>query len=100
MGLQVETAMLHALYLADDQIVIVEDKDDLSYMVRKLQEAYEQRGLIINKKKSEYVIFGNNEKEGLPLEDDYVSGVDKCKYLGVVLNKNGYSNEEINNKRR
>jgi hypothetical protein len=31
-------------------------------VVRELQEAYEQRALIINKKISEYMIFGNNEK--------------------------------------
>jgi hypothetical protein len=43
-------------------------------MVRKLQEAHKQRGIIIiNKKKSEYMIFGNREKEDLPLEDDYIN---------------------------
>jgi hypothetical protein len=39
--------------------------------VRKLQEAKEQIGLIINKKKCEYVTSGNNAKEPLPLEDDF-----------------------------
>jgi hypothetical protein len=43
------------------------------------------------------MIFGNNEKEVLPLEDDYISGVDKCKYFGVIFAKNSKSNEEINN---
>jgi hypothetical protein len=65
--------MLYALYFVDDLLVIMEDKDNLSYMVRKLQEAYQHRGLIINKKKSEYMIFGNNEKEDLPLVDGYIS---------------------------
>jgi hypothetical protein len=42
------------------------------------------------------VIFGNNVGQDLPLEDDYISAVDKCKYLGVLFTKNGNSNEEIN----
>jgi hypothetical protein len=39
----------------------------------------------------------HNEKENLPLEDNYISTVDKCKYLGVLFTKNGNSNEETNN---
>jgi hypothetical protein len=69
-------------------------------MIRKLQEAYEQRGLIINEKKSEYMTFGNNGNEELPLEDDYVCGIDECKYLRMLLNRNCSSNEEINDRRR
>jgi hypothetical protein len=82
----------------DVQTVIVEDKDDLHYMGRKVQKAYQQRGLIMNKKKCEYMIFGNNEKEDLSLEVNYVSEVDKCKYLRVPFTKNGNSNKEINNR--
>jgi hypothetical protein len=74
----------------------MEDRDDLSYMVRKLQEAYEQ-SLITNKKKSEYMIFGNNGREDLPLEDDNIGEVGKCKYFGALFTKNSNSNEDINN---
>jgi hypothetical protein len=94
---QVETwdcrwEMTYTLYFTDDQIVIAEDKDNLSYITRKLQEAYEHRGLLTNKK-YEY-IFGNNaKKKDLTLEDYYISVVHKCKYLGVLLNKTGYSSE-------
>jgi hypothetical protein len=48
-----------------------------------------KKDLKINKKKSEYMVFGNNGKGNLPLEDDYVSGVDICKYLGVLFTKKG-----------
>jgi hypothetical protein len=34
----------------------------------------------------------------LLLDDDHVSGVDKCRYFGVLFNKNGDCNEEINNR--
>jgi hypothetical protein len=36
-GLCVGNDILYALYFTDDQIVIAKDKDNLSYMVRKLQ---------------------------------------------------------------
>jgi hypothetical protein len=42
------------------------------------------------------VIFGNNDKEDLPLENDYISGVDKCKYFRVLFNKTGYSSHNNN----
>jgi hypothetical protein len=67
-------------------------------MVRELQEAYEKRGVIINKNKCDYMIFGGNKKDDLLLEGDYVRRVGKCKYFGFLLNKNGNSNEEISNR--
>jgi hypothetical protein len=62
--------MLYTLYFVDDQIVNVEGKDGLSYVVRELQAAREQRSLKINKKKCEHVTFGNNKRAVLPLRDD------------------------------
>jgi hypothetical protein len=67
MGLHIEDYILYTSYFMEEQIVIMEAKDNLSHMVWKLQEAYKQGGLIINKK-SENMIFDNNEKEDLPLQ--------------------------------
>jgi hypothetical protein len=39
MGLYIGDDTLWALHFTDHQIVIAKDKDNLSYMVRKLQEA-------------------------------------------------------------
>jgi hypothetical protein len=61
--------MLYTWHFAEEQRVTAEDEDDLSYVVSKLQEAREHRGLIMNKKKSEHMIFGNDEKQAVPLED-------------------------------
>jgi hypothetical protein len=44
------------------------------------------------------VIFGNNEKENLPLQDEYISAVDKCKNLGHLFSTNGNSNKQTNNR--
>ena len=95
MGLRVGQDKLFALYFADDQVVIAEDQDDLSYMVRKLSEAYQQAGLTINTGKSEYVVVGKDEIENLPLGETHMVGVKQCKYLGALFNKKGNSNEEI-----
>jgi hypothetical protein len=54
--------ILCTLYFADSQIIIAKIKHCLSYVVRKLQEACEQRGIIINKRKYEYTIFANNKQ--------------------------------------
>ena len=47
--------MISTLFFADDQLVIVNDEMDLVYTVRKLNGAFNQGGLKINYKKSEYV---------------------------------------------
>lgn len=69
----------YTLYFADDQTVTAEDKDDLGYVVGKLQDAYEERS-DNNKNKFEYMIFGNKGKEAVAREDDFVSGRDKCNH--------------------
>ena len=95
MGLRVGQDKLFALYFVDDQVVIAEFQYDLSYMVRKLNEAYQQAGLTINTEKSEYIVVGKDEIENLPLEETHMVRVKQCKYLGALFNKKGNSNEEI-----
>jgi hypothetical protein len=57
MGVRGHTIHVYTLY---DQTLIEKNENGLRYTVKKLQEANEKRGLIINKKKYEYMIFGNN----------------------------------------
>lgn len=95
MGLRVGDEILYSLYFADDQVVVAEDEDDLGYMIRKLQEEYEKAGLTMNMSKCEYLLVGSNKCDNLPLESGIIKGVDQCKYLGVVLNKQANSNDEI-----
>lgn len=95
MGLQVGDDTLYSLYFADDQVVIAEDEEDLSYMVRKLHEEYERAGLKMNLNKCEYLIIGSDERNNLPLDNGTIKGVEKCKYLGVLFNKQGTSKDEV-----
>jgi hypothetical protein len=47
--------------------------------LREVQGVYKQRVLIINEKKSEYIIFGNNKKGDISLQDYYISVIGKGK---------------------
>ena len=83
MGIRVGDSIIHTLFFADDQILLAEDRDDLSYMARKLEETFEKSGLKINMKKSEYLAAGVEEVSDLPLENGkIICGVQECKYLG------------------
>lgn len=51
MGIAIDEDIFYTLFLADDQLAVSEDMDDLSYMIRKLQAIYEKCGLRMNIKK-------------------------------------------------
>ncbi|XP_030752249.1 uncharacterized protein LOC115879488 [Sitophilus oryzae] len=95
MGLRVGDDTLFTLFFADDQIVISEDEEDLSYMIRKLQEEYEAAGLQMNLSKCEYLIVGNEEINDLILDTGTIKGVKSNKYLGIIFNKKRNSENEI-----
>lgn len=64
------------LYFADDQVVVAEDKEDLSYIIRKLQEKYKRAGLTINFNKCECLIVCRDASKNLPLETGSMRGME------------------------
>jgi len=52
MGIPVQNTYVHSVSFADDQVLLVQDHDDMEYMVRKLKEEYEKWGLDINLEKN------------------------------------------------
>ena len=48
MRIPLENTTLYTLQFADDQVVLVGDKEDLEYMTRKLKGTYEKWGLDMN----------------------------------------------------
>ena len=99
MGIPVRNSHLYTLCFADDQVVIAQDEDDMSYMVRKLQEEYIKAGLEINLKKTEYLAITEDNIKNLTLSDGMeITGTDKFKYLGFTMTKNGSTEEEIKNR--
>lgn len=55
--------MINRLPFADGQVIMAGDKDDIYYILRKLRDEYEQRGLPINEKKTEYMMIGGDTEE-------------------------------------
>jgi len=54
MGYKVDNTIF-TLQFADDQVVMVQSKEDLWYMCRKLQEEYSKCDLTMNIAKTKYV---------------------------------------------
>ena len=80
MGVYVGDTCVYTLQFADDQIIIANDKDDIEYMTKKLQEEYKLWGLEINTQKTKYLPIGA-EPSNNKIDTD-----EKCDwyiYLGV-----------------
>ena len=52
MGIALDNTTLYTLQVADDQVVLAGDIEDLEHMARKLKESYEKWGLDINLNKT------------------------------------------------
>jgi len=51
---------IYTLQFANDQVVVAQNKEDLEYMCRKLQEKYSKRDLTMNIAKTKYMSLGND----------------------------------------
>lgn len=56
MDVQIGDGKLFTLQFADDQIISAENKDDICYTVRKLNDAYNDWRLAMNIEKTEYLV--------------------------------------------
>ena len=63
MRIPIDDEVLYTLLFADNQLLLATDRDDISYMLRKLKEEYNKWGLTINTLKTEYITAGyENDK--------------------------------------
>ncbi|KAK4877485.1 hypothetical protein RN001_009991 [Aquatica leii] len=58
MGVWLNDSQIHTILFADDQIVMAEDCQDMTYMLNKLIEEYKNWGLEVNKEKTQYMVIG------------------------------------------
>lgn len=70
---------------------MAEDQSDLKYVTKKLKDDYQATGL------EEVGVYGNRQPVcgGSQIGRRHSEGVDKCKLLGVTLNKLDNSINEI-----
>lgn len=89
MGIILEDKTIYSLLLADDQVIMAEDEDDISYMFRKSVEEYENG----NKQKGNAICgcgFGrtrleNGETEILKTQRTII-WESRCRLMGGTIN--------------
>lgn len=64
MGVPIRTEHLYTFSFVIDQEIIAQDEEELSHMVRKLEEEYNRNGREININKTEYDGTGNHKTSG------------------------------------
>lgn len=86
-GIDIRNEQLYILCFSDDQVVIAENEEDFNYMICKFQDEYQNDGLEINFKKTEYIT--NKERKdirnleiGINLE---IKETVTSKYLGYLM---------------
>ena len=84
MGIPIRDKTLHSLMFADDQLIVAQDEEDITYMLRKLKEEYDKWGLSINFKKTEYMCVGGTAKN-LHIEQEIIKTCTEYKYLGSII---------------
>ena len=94
MGIWVKDTHLYTILFADDQVVLAEDQQDLTYMINKLTEEYDKWGLQINMQKTQYMSIGGRG-EDIETEGGIIKNVKHYEYLGVTIHEDGRDNEDI-----
>lgn len=97
MGVRLNDEKIHTLLFADDQLILAEDEDDANYMLRKLIEEYEQWGLELNLKKTQYMVIGGTGRN-LDLGGYSIEHTSEYKYLGMTITKDGRDETDIRKK--
>jgi hypothetical protein len=62
MGLPIQNTYVYSLNVADDQLLLAQDHDDMECMARKLKEEYEKWGLAINLAKEQICVYGRRKR--------------------------------------
>lgn len=94
MGVEVGEECLYTLLFADDQVLVANDEEDITFMTRKLIEEYSQWGLKINIKKTEHLVVGG-KPEDIILENGVINSCKEYKYLGSYVAQDGNSERDV-----
>lgn len=97
MGIEINDACLYTLLFADDQILIANDEDDVTYMLRKLIDEYTKWGLRINFNKTQYLCIGEQPRN-IRVDSGIVRHCTEYKYLGSIISQERGSQYDIENR--
>ncbi|KAL3276622.1 hypothetical protein HHI36_011994 [Cryptolaemus montrouzieri] len=77
-------------------MLIAGNRDDASYMLRTLKEYFEEFGIMLNTRITEYMKVCSDDKSDLEIgSGQTIKHSDSFKYLGVTLTPNGKSSNKI-----
>lgn len=94
MGIEMGQTNLYTMLFADDQIILANDEDDITYMMRKLLEELTEWGLQVNMNKTEYLCVGTSGTD-LDIQGRTIKNTDKYKYLGSLITHDGKDDQDI-----
>ena len=85
------------LRYADDTVLLSEDKDELTKMVKDVKENSGIAGLDMNTSKTKVMVFSkqNGVKVSIKVDGEEIEQVDAMKYLDATLTEDGRSKTEI-----
>ena len=82
MGIEIRNNYIYTLQFADDQVVILNGRNDMEYMMRKLIDEYKNWGLTVNLKKKKLLMYRRSgASSNLDFED--LEEVEKCKNINI-----------------
>ncbi|XP_072392269.1 uncharacterized protein [Diabrotica undecimpunctata] len=99
MEIELKNKYITNLFVADNQVIMANDEEDMDYMIRKLTEEYENWGLTTNINKTEYLRIKDEERD----PQISIRYIKDCKeffafYLTTVIAKKGTSKRDIQQK--
>ena len=83
------------IMFADDVVLCREDKEELEVSLERWRKIFEERGLRVSRKKTEYLQAEGAKKGTVFIQGETVKKVDHFKYLGVVVSADGSCEEEV-----
>ena len=85
-----------SVLFADDVVLVARSREEAERKLEMWRRALEDRGLKISRTKTEYLwLNGEDQGEGLKIEQAEVKKVKSFKYLGSYVTENGDMDEEI-----
>lgn len=98
-GITIEDRELKHLLFADDHIIFIKNKENMTFMIETLKNELMKYGLKININKTEYMCIGGGQQD-IHIGDETIRHCQDYKYLGSIISANGSIEEDVNNRVR
>ncbi|XP_065318873.1 uncharacterized protein LOC135926868 [Gordionus sp. m RMFG-2023] len=80
-----------------DIVILAESKDEMKELIVSWINILEKHGLKVNRKKTEYIVIGEDKTESIDINEWHIPAIENCKYLDSTI-QNGTIEKEIKSK--